>query len=208
MTANDHHRRYARFAIAAIFAFAAAPQAWAQKAQATGASSAERGIILRLPVDPMVEPDPPESETAPLPLDTSQRASNPVVIQLPPAETTPHEQPSDIAPSAEAPDPASRPSGPSFAQEGQPAERFGRAGTSGPAGAATSDAERSAPPSSERAAQALSPDAPAAASHDSAPGAQWLGFIALALAGLIPIALALVAFVWVRRRTRSARSKS
>jgi len=203
MTANDRHFRHAAFATIAIFAFGTGAVAWAQTEPAAGGAGADpatRGIVLRLPVDVPPSPEVPDTDIVPLPLDASQRVRNPVVIQLPPPGVRPEDAPSpDIAATtgpSDGPVAADSP----LAQRGEPANR--------PALIAASTAivqnegpSTLAPP--EPAAPTALPDTPAGAAADDAAGTGWLGLIALGLAGLIPIALAVVAMVWVRRRTES-----
>lgn len=213
MRYTQHHLRSAPIAIAAMLALGTS-SGMAQTAQPPASSEAAEPIVLQLPVDaPADEPAPtPEATTVstsptPEPTTVSEPVVQPVppatiALDLPAAEAEAEEPAAAATPSATAAEPAET------APAREPATPVAET-RSVAAADATNDSPAVAPSETEEAPVAaplpVSEPAPVAAADTAAPEPiaepDWLAFIALALAGLIPITLAFLAFAWFRRRS-------
>lgn len=210
MPKTTHHLRSAPIAIAAILALGST-SALAQTAPASPAPSAPSDpIVLQLPIAPQTVPSPAPTATVSR-TPVVQPVDEPtIVLDVPPA-------PADAQPEPEQPAQSTRTE---RAAEPEPAPRRSKPAAATPAAndtapvAATASTSQDAATSTESALPADAAIAPlpeAAAAPDAAvadpvpnTNPDWAALIALALVGLIPIGLAIVAFAWFRRRSRRA----
>lgn len=217
MRYTQHHLRSAPIAIAAMLALGISPGI-AQTAQPPEPTGAAEPIVLQLPVDaPAEEPAPAPGATAvstsPTPEPTT--VSKPVVQPVPPppialdlpAAEAEAEEPAAAATQTAQNTTAAEPVEAVAAREPAPAPAPETRSVTAADAASDSPAVTSAETEEAPVAAPLpvSEPAPVAAAEMTNPepiaGPDWIAFIALALAGLIPLTLAFLAFAWFRRRS-------
>lgn len=209
MRYTEHHLRSAPVAIAAMLALGST-SALAQGAPASPAPSAPADpIVLQLPIAPQAAPSPTSAETV-APSPAAQPVQQPTItLDLPPApagDTAAEPAPAQPVTTTRASSAEPRPA----PQRSEPAPA-----SSAPAPVAASTAvgpdtpTSSAAQSSSQLGETAAPPPAAVGALESAPNEvtpgsdpDWVALIALALAGLIPITLAFLAFAWFRRRSR------
>jgi hypothetical protein len=160
------------------------------------AAAAQQPVIVLPPVTPAPAPAPAPTVQAPV-------LSSPVAPVTPPVVAVP------VEPVAEAPAPrpaAQRAAAPAPRAATAPAPRAAPAAVA-PDTSVTNAGEplatdTAAPVASEPLPEALPLPVEAAPQEATAGGQDWTALIALALAGIIPLAFAVFAFMWFRRRSR------
>lgn len=169
-------------------------------------------IVLQLPIAPTSAPTPPTTATPSTTVSAPPATQPPsIVLDLPPAPATAPEaaesaSPARAAAAAVEPEPAAERSAPARATTPARAPAPAAGTVSAVETSDVSTADASLPAEATAAPAPIAASAAEGVAPESLPDTDpdWIALIALALVGLIPLGLAIMAFAWFRRRSRRA----